>query len=197
MKAFLKCIVSFNMADCTDTIGRELHWNMKLLNHQFIYFNWKMALCYCPLEFWIFAFWSEVWPSMVTHTQNLTHPSAHTHSSEHTHTHTHTHTHMRTHTYTHGSVDRQCCGARGAVGGSVTCSKVSPQSWYWRWRGHSLFTQQFLPDLRFEPNKSDALCIKTAPVWHCKVALTQSVLCKAHINKGQMQKCINMWNAKI
>ncbi len=29
---------------------------------------------------------------------------------------------------------------RGAVGGSVPCSRVSPQSWYWRWRERSLFT---------------------------------------------------------
>ncbi len=28
----------------------------------------------------------------------------------------------------------------GAVWGSVPYSRVSPQSWYWRWRGHSLFT---------------------------------------------------------
>ncbi len=33
----------------------------------------------------------------------------------------------------------QCCGARGAVGGSVPCSRVSPQSWYWRWRERWLF----------------------------------------------------------
>ncbi len=26
-----------------------------------------------------------------------------------------------------------CCGARGAVGGSVPCSRT-PQSWYWGWR---------------------------------------------------------------
>ncbi len=36
----------------------------------------------------------------------------HTWSSGHTHTHTH-----------------RCCGVRGAVGGSVPCSRVSPQSW--------------------------------------------------------------------
>ncbi len=44
-------------------------------------------------------------------------------SNAHTHTHTHTHTH-----------------SRGAVGGSVPCSRVSPQSWYWRWRERSLST---------------------------------------------------------
>ncbi len=38
---------------------------------------------------------------------HLTHPSAHT----------------------LGAVGSRCCGARGAVGGSVPCSRVSPQSW--------------------------------------------------------------------
>ncbi len=38
---------------------------------------------------------------------HLTHPSAHT----------------------PGTVGSQCCGARGAVGDSVPCSRVSPQSW--------------------------------------------------------------------
>ncbi len=70
---------------------------------------------------------SGVWPSMVTHTQNLCsafNPSKCTHSSEHT----------------PGAVGSQCCGARGAVGGLVPCSRVSPQSWYWRWRECWLFT---------------------------------------------------------
>ncbi len=49
---------------------------------------------------------------------HLTHPSAHT----------------------AGAVGSQCCGARGAVGGSVPRSRVSPQSWNWRWRECSLFT---------------------------------------------------------
>ncbi len=39
-----------------------------------------------------------------------------------------------------GAVGRQCCGSQGAVASSVPCSKVSPQSWYWRWRERSLFT---------------------------------------------------------
>ncbi len=38
---------------------------------------------------------------------HLTHPSAHT----------------------PGAVGSRHCGARGAVGGSVPCSRVSPQSW--------------------------------------------------------------------
>ncbi len=32
-------------------------------------------------------------------------------------------------THTLGAVGSQHCGARGAVGGSVSCSRVSPQSW--------------------------------------------------------------------
>ncbi len=53
----------------------------------------------------------------------------HTHSSEHTHT-----------VNTPGAVDScLCCGARGAVGGSVTCSRA-PQSWYWGWRERCTFT---------------------------------------------------------
>uniref|UniRef100_A0A672NBY8 Palmitoyltransferase n=1 Tax=Sinocyclocheilus grahami TaxID=75366 RepID=A0A672NBY8_SINGR len=32
-----------------------------------------------------------------------------------------------------------CCGARGAVGGSVPCSRA-PQSWYLRWRERCTFT---------------------------------------------------------
>ncbi len=65
---------------------------------------------------------------------HLTHPSAHTAvRSEQTQTHTH-------HEHTPGAVGSQCSGARGAVGGSVPCSRVSPQSWYWRWRERWTFT---------------------------------------------------------
>ncbi len=71
-----------------------------------------------------------------THLEQWTH--THTWSSGHTHTHTHTHleqwthtwssghTHTNTHTHTWSS---QRCAVRGAVGGSVPCSRVSPQSW--------------------------------------------------------------------
>ncbi len=72
--------------------------------------------------------WRDIRPSMVTHTRNLCsafNPSkVHTHSSEHT----------------PGAVGSHlCCGARGAVGGSVPCSRA-PQSWYWGWRECSTFT---------------------------------------------------------
>ncbi len=47
-----------------------------------------------------------------------------------------------THTRSSG---QPCYSARGAVGGSVPCSRT-PQSWYWR-----RILQQSLPDLRFKP----------------------------------------------
>ncbi len=85
---------------------------------------------------------SGVWPSMVTHTRNLSSDltlQVHTHSSEHT----------------PGAVGQPYCGTRGAVGGSVPCSRVSqPLS-----RGieverarviHSPHRQS-LPDLGIEP----------------------------------------------
>ncbi len=65
---------------------------------------------------------------MVTHTQNecpaFIPSKVHLHSSEHTHT-----------VNTHPGL----CGARGAVGGSVSCSRA-PQSWYWGWRERCTFT---------------------------------------------------------
>ncbi len=74
--------------------------------------------------------WSEVKWSEVTCGQvwrpilgicalHLTHPSARTHTPW---------------THTRSSGQPYCCGARGAVGGSVPCSRVSLQSWYWGWR---------------------------------------------------------------
>ncbi len=108
-----------------------------------------------------------------THTAVNTHTQwTHTHS-EHTHTvNTHTlwtHTAVNTHTqwthtyceHTHSSEhtpgavgSHLCCGVRGAVGCSASCSRA-PQSWYWGWRESCTFTPphlQFLPDLRLEPS---------------------------------------------
>ncbi len=68
-----------------------------------------------------------------THLEQRTHTHTHTHTWSSGHTHTHTwssgNTHTHTHTHTPGAVGSQRCGARGAVGGSVPCSRVSPQSW--------------------------------------------------------------------
>ncbi len=55
--------------------------------------------------------------------------------------------------HTPGAVGSWHSGVRGAVGGSVPCSRVSPQSW-----------TEFQPEPRFEPTtsgyKSDALSIR-------------------------------------
>ncbi len=53
------------------------------------------------------------------------------------HTHQWTHTHREHTPRAVGS--HLCCGARGAVGGSVPCSRA-PQSWYRRWRERCTFT---------------------------------------------------------
>ncbi len=67
---------------------------------------------------------------LINHINMPPHTHTHTWSSGHTH-HTHTHLEQWTHTHTHtpGAVGSQRCGVRGAVGGSVPCSRVSPQSW--------------------------------------------------------------------
>ncbi len=53
----------------------------------------------------------------------------------------HTQQWTRTHReHTPGAVSSHlCCGARGAVGGSVPCLKA-PQSWYWGWNERCTFT---------------------------------------------------------
>ncbi len=93
----------------------------------------------CNFIFYFFLFWSDVWPSMVTHTWNLCpafNPSKCTHTVVNTHI-----------VNTHRAVGSQCCDARGAVGGSVPGSRV-PQSWYWRWRECSLVTRDSNPQPR-------------------------------------------------
>ncbi len=73
----------------------------------------------------------QVWcPILGVCALHLTHPSAHTQQWD-MKKHTHTHTHCE---HPPWAVGCQCCGTRGAVGGSVPCSRVSPQSWYWEWR---------------------------------------------------------------
>ncbi len=70
---------------------------------------------------------SGVWPSMVTHTRNLSsafNPSKCTLTA------------VNTHPEQWAAILRR----PGSSGGSVPCSRVSPQSWYWRWREHLLFT---------------------------------------------------------
>ncbi len=73
--------------------------------------------------------------------------------------HTHTHTH---HEHTPGAVGSQCCSAWGAFGGSVPCSRVSPQSWYWGWRERWTFTPPTHNPTNPQPSgyKSDSLSIR-------------------------------------
>ncbi len=79
--------------------------------------------------------WSDVtygqvwWPILGICALHLTHPKC-------AHTQQWTHTHRE---HTPGAVGSHCCGAQGAVGGSVPCSRA-PQSWYWGWRERWLFT---------------------------------------------------------
>ncbi len=90
------------------------------------------------------------WPILGICPLHLTHPSAHSQQWIHTR-----------------SSGQPCCGARGAVGGSVPCSRVSPQSWYWGWRERWLFTPPTdNPCRTWESNlqplgyKSDSLTIR-------------------------------------
>ncbi len=74
-----------------------------------------------------------------------------------------------THTRSSG---QPCYSARGAVGGSVPCSRT-PQSWYWRRREHWLFTPPTNNPCRITTNpqpldyKSDSLSIRPRlpPTW--------------------------------
>ncbi len=81
----------------------------------------KESLFCPPSRIWLKSE-SDVRPSMVTNTRNLC--SAFIPSKEHTHSSEHTPGAVGSHL---------CCGARGAVEGSVPCSRT-PQSWYWGWR---------------------------------------------------------------
>ncbi len=61
----------------------------------------------------------------------------------------HTHTAVHTHTHTVNTHPEQWAANAAAPGEKLGVrSRVSPQSWYWRWREHLLFTpphRQFLP----------------------------------------------------
>ncbi len=89
---------------------------------------------------------------------------------------THTHTHSK-HTHIPGAVGILfcfCCGIRGAVGGSVPCSRA-PQSWYWGWRKHCTFTPPGNNpcrtwDSNLQPGyESDSLTIRPRlPLFNCR-----------------------------
>ncbi len=56
-----------------------------------------------------------------------------------------------------------CCGARGAVGGSVPCSRA-PQSWYWGWRERSTFTPPTYNSCRTWDSNSQPLGYESNPL---------------------------------
>ncbi len=87
--------------------------------------------------------WNDVWSSMLTHALNLC-SAFNPFKCSHTVVNTH-----REHTPL--AVGNQCCGAWGAVGGLVPCSRVSPQSWYWKWRERWLFTITNPPTISARP----------------------------------------------
>ncbi len=95
------------------TVTAHWVWNFRLFKNKF-----DLTLCQ-EEEYFVFVSYTII--QNVTSSEicalHLTHPSAHT----------------------PGAGVSQCCSARGAVGGSVPCSRVSPQSWYWRWRERSVF----------------------------------------------------------
>ncbi len=121
------------------------------------------------------------WPSMVTHTQNL---CSAFNPSKCTHTHT-----VNTHTHTRGS-RQSMLRLRGAVGGSVSCSRVSPQSWYWRWRECWLFTPPTYNSCRtWDSNprpscyKSDSLSLgHDYPLGECREYSLQNFLWNFNLN---------------
>ncbi len=88
----------------------------------------------------------------LTHTHTPGAVGTHTHLEQWAHTHTHLEQ-WKTHTHTHapGAVGSQRCGARGAVGGSVPCSRVSLQSWTVSCRSREPTTSDY---------KSNALSIR-------------------------------------
>ncbi len=111
----------WNLFPFLPDIGSQLLWS----SLTYFSFNDAPNVLY-RWNIWCEVKWSDIQPSMVTHTRNLCsafNPSKCTHTAVNTH---------REHTP--GAVGSHlCCGARGAVGGSVPCSRA-PQSWYWGWR---------------------------------------------------------------
>ncbi len=94
------------------------------------------------------------WPILGIRALHLTHPKC---------TDTQQWTHRE---HTPGAVGiHLCCGARGAVGGLVPCSRA-PQSWYWGWRERCIHSPhlQFLPARDSNPRplgyESDSLTIR-------------------------------------
>ncbi len=70
-------------------------------------------------------------------------------------------------THTPGAVGSHlCCGAQGAVGGSVSCSRVSPQSWYWGWRERCTFTPPTYNSCRYRDSNPRHLGYESDSLGH-------------------------------
>ncbi len=105
----------------------------------------------------------QVWcPILGVCALHLTHPSAHTQQWD-MKKHTHTLTHCE---HPPWAVGCQCCGTRGAVGVSVPCSRVSPQSWYWEWRECWAFTPPPTPTIPAGPETRTCSLQVTSPLFH-------------------------------
>ncbi len=77
------------------------------------------------------------------------------------------HTVVNTHReHTPVAAGNQCCGGWGAVGGLVPCSRVSPQSWYWKRRERWLFTITNPPTIPARPEtRSHDLSVTSPPFY--------------------------------
>ncbi len=113
-------------------IKRSFNPSFKVFHPQYSFFQWKSHLVWISRENMSEWKWNDVWSSMLTHTLNLC-SAFNPFKCSHTVVNTH-----REHTPV--AAGNQCCGAWGAVGGLVPCSRVSPQSWYWKRRERWLFT---------------------------------------------------------
>ncbi len=124
---YTKTVIKCNYSNNFDNFQRSSIFQTHITREHTYDINASM-LVVCSFVKWSEVKWRDMLPSMVTHTRNLCsaiNPSkVHTHSSEHT---------------TGAVGSHLCCGARGAVGGSVPCSRA-PQSWYWGWRERCTFT---------------------------------------------------------
>ncbi len=138
--AFLKCLDFYK-------VHRSEKRGVRWLTSYPVHCDWPNTSSvwrkrYAPYHNEVKVTYGQVWwPILGIRALHLTHPKC-THTAVNTHTQQWTHTHSSEHTP--GAVGSHlCCGARGADGGSVPCSRA-PQSWYWGWRERCTFTPPHL-----------------------------------------------------
>ncbi len=109
---------------------------------------------------------------------------------------TNTHTH---HEHKPGAVGSHLCsGTRWAFGGSVPCSRVSSQSWYWGWIERWTFAPStYNPcrtwDLNPQPlgYKSDSLSIRPRPPCHLGAQMKVTHNCQVQKNRRWWTEQLN------